>query len=237
MNEEELKEGLNLAKENNVTQMISCATSFLSNERNLELSIKYPQIKPAIGIYPLDALELNELELDKAFYFFRAQIKKAIAIGEVGLDFKYSTKKEELEKQIAIFERFIKLAKEFDKPLVIHSRFAQKQVLQILEEQKVEKVLLHSFVDSQKLMKQAAEKGYFVSCGLSVTYNEEVAKNITSFPIENLLFETDSPIRFNNEKANPSKVKEVAQKISKLKNISLTELENQQEINFKKLFG
>ena len=236
MEEEELKESLTSAKENNVIEMISCATSFLSNERNLELAKKYHQIKAAIGIYPLDALELNDLELDKAFYFFHSEAKKTIAIGEVGLDFKYSTKKEELEKQISIFERFIKLAKEFNKPLIIHSRFAQKQVLQILEEQKAEKVLLHSFVDSQKLMKQAAEKGYFVSCGLSVTYNEEVTKNITAFPIENLLFETDSPIRFNNEKANPSKIKEIAEKISKLKKIPLIELEKQQENNYKNLF-
>jgi len=237
MDEDELKKTLVNSKENNVTEMISCATSFLSNERNLELAKKFPQIKPAIGIYPLDALELNEIELNKAFYFFESQIKKVIAIGEVGLDFKYSTKKEELDKQISVFDKFIKLAKKHDKPLIIHSRFAQKQVIQILKENNAQKVLLHSFVDSQKLMKQAVSEGHFVSCGLSVTYNEEIAKNITSFPIENLLFETDSPIRFNNEKASPSKITIIAEKIAKLKEISLNELEKQQEKNYKNLFG
>ena len=113
MSEEELTTSLALAKEKGISQMVSCATSFFSNERTLELSKYHPQIKSAIGIYPLDALELNELELDKAFYFFEAEIKKAIAVGEVGLDFKYSTKKEELEKQVKLFERFIELAPRF----------------------------------------------------------------------------------------------------------------------------
>ncbi len=237
MTDEELQTALTETKEKNVSQMISCATSFFSNERTLELAKKYSQIKAAIGIYPLDALELNELELDKAFYFFEAEIKKAIAIGEVGLDFKYSTKKEELMKQVTVFSRFIDLATKHDKPIIIHSRFAQKQVLQLLEEKNAKKVLLHSFVDSQKLMDQAAKKGYFVSVGLSVLYNPEVAKNITVFPLENLLFETDSPIRFNGEKASPAKVELIAEKIAELKKIPLLEVIKQQEKNFTSLFG
>jgi len=236
MTEEELQSALKEASENNVFKMISCATSFFSNERTLELAKKYPTIKAAIGIYPLDALELNELELDKAFYFFEAEIKKAIAMGEVGLDFKYSTKKEEIEKQVLVFTRFIDLAKKHNKPLIIHSRFAQKQVLQILKEKEIQKVLLHSFVDSQKLMDQATQQGYFVSVGLSVLYNPVVAKNITSFPLENLLFETDSPIRFNEEKATPQNVNLIAQKVAELKKISVEEVIKQQEKNFVKLF-
>ncbi|MFA6064385.1 MAG: TatD family hydrolase [archaeon] len=234
--DEELQNALTQAKEENVFQMISCATSFFSNERTLELAKKYPSIKAAIGIYPLDALELNELELDKAFYFFEAEIKKAIAIGEVGLDFKYSKKKEELEKQVQIFSRFIDLAIKYNKPLIIHSRFAQKQVLELLAEKNAKKVLLHSFIDSQKLMEQAAKKGYFVSVGLSVLYNIEVQKNISSFPLENLLFETDSPIRFNGEKAAPSKVSLIADKVSELKKIPVEEIIKQQEKNFTALF-
>jgi len=237
MTDEELQTALIEAKEKNVSIMISCATSFFSNERTLELAKKNPSIKAAIGIYPLDALELNELELDKAFYFFEAEIKKAIAVGEVGLDFKYSTKKEELESQVKVFSRFIDLSIKHNKPIIIHSRFAQKQVLQLLEEKNAKKVLLHSFIDSQKLMDQAAKKGYFVSVGLSILYNVEVQKNITVFPIENLLFETDSPIRFNGEKATPADIAKVAEKVAELKKIPLLEVIKQQEMNFSSLFG
>jgi len=236
MNEEELKEALEKATNAGITQIISCATSFASNEKNLELARKFPQIKAAIGLYPLDALDLNEIELDKAFYFFNAEIKKATAIGEIGLDYKYCIKKEEQEKQVKIFTRFIELSKKTGKPLIIHSRFAQKQVLKILKENKAEKVLLHSFVDSLKLMKQAAEKGYFVSTGINTLVSEETQKNIAKFPLDNLLFETDSPVRFRGEKAYPEQILTIAKKVAELKGITINEIEAVQEENFKILF-
>jgi len=237
MTKEEFNTALENAKKFSIGKIISCSTSFASNEKNLELAKKYSQIKAAIGIYPLDLIELTELEIDKAFYFFKAEITKAIAIGEVGLDFKYSTKENEQEKQKNALARFIELANEYEKPLILHSRFAQRQVLEMLEKYKAKKALLHSFVDSPKLMKRATEKGYFISVGLGLLTNEEVQKNITNFPIENLLFETDSPIRFNGEKAFPEKIATIAQKISELKKIPLKDVEKQTQKNFEKLFG
>jgi len=236
MSDEELKEAITKSKEAKICEIVSCATSFASNENNLLLSKKYPQIKPALGLYPLDALELNETELDKAFSFFEEKIKNAFAIGEVGLDFKYSTNETGQEKQKNIFKRFIELSNKTKKPLIIHSRFAQKQVLEMLIENNAKKVLLHSFVDSQKLMRIAAEKEYFVSCGLAITQNPEIAKNISLFPIENLLFETDSPIRFNGEKTTPASIKLILEKVAEIKHLPVEEVEKQQEKNFKKLF-
>lgn len=237
MEETELKNALLKAKEAGVEQIVSCATSFYSNEKNLELAKTYPQIKPAIGLYPLDALELSETELEKAFRFFRTEITKAIAIGEVGLDYKYTTKPEDQERQVKILTKFISLSKKFNKPLILHSRFAQKQVLNLLIEEKAEKVLLHSFVDSPKLMKQATEKGYFVSVGLNLLKNEETQKNIKDFPLENLLFETDSPIRFFGEKAYPEKIRVLVDQVAQLKKITSKEVEEQTAKNFSKLFN
>ena len=70
MEEREVQELINKAKEINLNQIISCSTSFSSNQKNLELARKFNLIKPAIGLYPLNALELNEEELKKAFDFF-----------------------------------------------------------------------------------------------------------------------------------------------------------------------
>ncbi|VVB74794.1 Tat-linked quality control protein TatD [uncultured archaeon] len=236
MREEERNLALSGAKTAGIMKIISCSTSFASNEKNLELAKNNPEILPAIGLYPLDAMDLTPLELDKAFYFFNAEISKATAVGEVGLDYKYAVKKEDQKKQEDIFSRFIELSKESKKPLIIHSRYAQSQVLKMLEESNAKKALLHSFVDSEKLMKKAAEKEYFVSVGLNVLENENIQKNILAFPLNNLLFETDSPIRFSGEKAMPAKIKLIAQKVAELKSLSLKEVEDQQEKNFKKLF-
>jgi len=232
----DVQELLTKTKEIELNTIISCSTSFTSNQKNLELAKDYTIIKPAIGLYPLNALELNEEELKRAFDFFEKEIKNSIAIGEVGLDFKFSTKFEEQEKQKQIFIKFIELSKKYDKPLIIHSRFAQRQVIELLEKNNAQKVQLHSYTDSQKLMQKAVNLGYYVSCGMNVLYNLEVQKNIISFPIEKLLLETDSPMIFNNEKATPLNVKTIAQKISELKKIPLNELEEQLNKNFQLLY-
>ena len=235
----ELAEALAAAKRAGVAGMISCSTSFSSCQRNLEIASLHGEVRAALGLYPLDALGFSDEQLDRAFDFFRqnASKKEVAGIGEVGLDYKLCVGKEEHEKQAGILRRFAALSKESGKPLVMHSRYAQRQALALLVEEGAEKVLMHSFVDSSKLMKKAAESGFFVSVGMCVLENEEVQKRVAAFPIENLLFETDAPIRFNNEKAMPEKVAMIARKVAELKGVPLDELEKAQEKSFGALFG
>jgi len=219
-----------------VKEAISCSTSFASNQKNISLAEKNIGINAAIGIYPIDALELNEEELNKAFDYFSKNLNKASAIGEVGLDYKLSKDKEEREKQRIIFERFLTLAQKNSKPVIIHSRYAQTQVLDVLSTFNLKKVILHSFVDSEKLMKQATDKGYYISAGCNVLYNSEVEKRVAEFSLDFLLFETDSPIRFNGEMNIPKKILQIAQKTAELKKLSYEEVEEQVEKNYLKIF-
>ncbi|MFA5763180.1 MAG: TatD family hydrolase [archaeon] len=224
------------ARKNNVLEIISCSTSFHSNIKNLELAQRFDNIKCAIGLYPLDAIELNEDELNQAFTYFKEHINEAVAIGEVGLDKKYCKNEEEFEKQIEIFKRFIKLSKKYDKPLIIHSRYATSEVLKILAQQNAKKVLLHSFTDSTKLMKQAISNNWFVGVGLNVLTDMLVQKRVKEIPLEGILLETDAPIKFNNKIAMPDKIKEIAIKIAELKEISIQEVEEQLLNNYQTLF-
>jgi TatD DNase family protein len=234
------EEALNAMKEAQlfgVKEAMSCSTSFLSNQKNLSLSKKNIGIKAAIGLYPIDALELNEEELNRSFDFFSENIKDASAVGEVGLDFKLSKNEEEREKQKIIFERFLSLAQKNKKPIIIHSRYAQTPVLEILSTFNLKKVILHSFIDSEKLMKIASDKGYYVSAGCSVLYNSEIEKRIAPFSLNSLLFETDSPIRFNGEMSMPKKIVQIAQKTAEIKKMALSEVESTVERNYHFLFG
>ncbi len=237
LSKKDLGQALTGAKEKNVSEMISCSTSFASNKQNLLLTKNFANIKAAIGLYPLDALELGKEELDRAFGFFKNHITDTIAIGEVGIDYKYTKNEEDKKKQEEVFIRFINLAKKYDKPLIIHSRYAQRQALNILEGEKATKVLMHSFVDSGKLIKKATELGYFVGVGESVLFNEEVQKRVTNTPIENMLFETDSPISFNGTKSVPNDIPKIAQKVAELKELDLIVVEKEQEKNYHKLFS
>jgi len=236
LNEKELNEMLDKSKEKNVVEIISCSTSFESNKQNLLLAKTFPQIKAAIGIYPLDALELGAKEMDRAFGFFENHISEAIAIGEVGLEYKYCKTKEDKEKQKNIFIRFIELGKKYNKPLIIHSRYAQSQVLEILKQENAKNVLLHSFVDSKKLMTFAIENEWFIGIGKNVLFNEEVQKNVSEIPLEKMLFETDSPVRFNGEKAMSFDIVGIAKKTAELKETTIEKVEKQQEKNYVELF-
>ena len=237
MSPEDLKSALSKAKASNVEKIISCSTSFDSNSTNLELAKEYPEVRAAIGLYPLDGGELNEEEIDRAFLYFEKEIKHAVAIGEVGMDFKYATTEDDQKKQEKLFLRFIEFSKKYNKPLIIHSRFAQRQVLNLLIENKAQKVLLHSFTDSPKLIKKAVENNYFVSCGLNIFFNEDTQRNVKEIDLNHLLLETDSPIRFNNEKTFPDDVLKVAEKIAELRKITPKEIEEYQQKNFKILLG
>ena len=239
LSQKELEKALEDASGKEVKEMISCSTSFKSNRDNLYLTENYPEIKAALGLYPLDAMELSNEEFERAFSYIKNQAKKdfVVAIGEVGLDYKFAKDDVDKERQEYCFRKFISLSKEIEKPIVVHSRYAQSQALKVLQSEKAEKVLMHSFVDSSKLMKQAAEQGYFVSVGMVVLENVEVQDRVKEFPLENILLETDSPIRFNREKAMPADIVRIAEKVAEIKKIPVWQVEEQVEKNFKSLFG
>lgn len=224
------------AKEKNVKKIITNSTSFNSNIKSIELAKKYDEIFACIGIYPLNSLELNDTEINNAFDFFEKNYKAAIAIGEVGLDYKFSKKETERKKQQIIFERFIDFSIEKNLPIVIHSRYAIKKVLQILEKKEAKKVYLHSYTDSSKLMFRAAKNDYYCGVGMNILRDELVQQRIKKFPIEKLLLETDSPFNYNNKIILPDKIPLIAKKIADLKKISIEKIEKQIEINNKKLF-
>lgn len=237
LEEESIGNILKIANEKNVKKIITCSTSFISNKKAIDLSKKYENIYACIGLYPIDALELSPEEIDNAFNFFEENYNSAIGIGEVGIDHKLSTTENEHIRQEELFKRFIDFSIEKDLPIVIHSRYAIKQVQQILEKTNIKKVYLHSYSDSSNLMNRAVRNGYYCGVGLNLMWDELVQERIKKFPLENLLLETDSPIIFKGEKAYSDKIELIAKKVAELKNIELEEVEKQIQLNNKNLFN
>jgi TatD DNase family protein len=231
----EVKNALKEAKKARVKEIVSCSSSIENSKTNLELK-KFEQIKAGIGLYPLNAIELSESKLKKAFNFFEENLKKADVIGEVGLDYKYSKEKEERGKQKMVFRKFIKMSNEFEKPIVVHTRHAQKDVIKLLEEERAENVLLHSFVDDGKLMRRAKKNGWLMSVGFVVMWHKEIQERIKKFDENFLLAETDAPLNYENELIMPKDIPRIVGKIAELKDMSLKELEEIFESNYKKLF-
>lgn len=226
------------AKKNGVERIISASTDFNSNKDNLSLSNKFPGIVfPCLGIHPSNLLRMKEKEVAECIEFIKENSGKCIGIGEIGLDFKHAGRKEERTLQEKIFRELIELGEREKLPLIIHSRYAGKRVLELLEEEKAERVLLHWFNGSGKEFEEGIKRNYFFSIGPSIISSREYTEKVKEIPLENLMLETDSPVEFNGRKAEPSWIKEVGERLAELKEVSMEEIEDETSENALKFFG
>lgn len=216
-------------------RIVTASTTKKSIGKTLEISKKYENVFCTLGLYPIDALKLSDSEVDQAIELIREKKNSIAGIGEVGLDLKHSY---ELEKQKTNLKKFIELAKELNKPLIVHSRRAEKEAIEYLESFNYNKIIMHCFSGNFKLVNRIIENGWFFSIPTSVKSSEHFQKVIEITPLEQLFCETDSPYlhpdrKFPNE---PSNVLESYKKIAEIKNISLEKVEKRIEENYKNLF-
>ena len=185
-----------------------------------------------LGLYPIDALSLSKKEIDEEIEFIRDNKDKIVGIGEVGIDHKEDLKQH--ERQEETFRKMIKLAKELDKVLVVHSRKAEEKCIEILEEEKAEKVIMHVFSGKLKLVDRIVENGWSLSIPTNVKSSEHFQKVISMVPIEQLLCETDSPYMHPDKEFpnTPDKVIVSYEKIAEIKGLELEEVESRIEKNW-----
>ncbi len=207
-----------------------------SNRKLIELASKYKQVKSCLGIYPTDSLKLSDKEFKEELEFIKKN--KPCAISEVGIDLKESPETT-LEKQKKRFLEFLKLAKELNIPIIIHSRKAEKQIVELLEEFNYDKVIMHCFSGNFKLVKKIIENKWYFSIPTNVKHSEHFQKIIELAPITHLFCETDSPFLHPDKKRNnvPLNVIESYKKIAEIKKIPLKKVESQIEKNYKSLFN
>ena len=197
------------------------------------LSNKYEFMYSICGISPNDVPQSEE-ELWKDIEEISKIIKqnnnkKLVAIGEIGLDYYWKKENKELQKQAFIAQ--IKLANELNLPIVIHSRDASVDMIQILKDNPVNKKgIFHCCQLNQELVRQALELGFYISFAGPITFkNSKNAPDVVKMvPLEKILIETDSPYLSpepNRGKRNDSRnVKYVAEKIAEIRDASIEEI-------------
>jgi TatD DNase family protein len=176
-----------------------------SNREILRMAAAHPVVKPALGIYPIDAvndrlpegfpLDVRHFDVDAEIAFIRerALAGELIAIGECGLDGHW-VGPETFPRQEAVFERLIEVAREADLPLIIHTRKLEERAASILKNQRVRKVDFHCFGGKTRLaQKLAEEEGWWFSIPANASVNEAFKKMLGTLPIERVLTETDAP--------------------------------------------
>ncbi|MFH1751696.1 MAG: TatD family hydrolase [archaeon] len=229
-----LEKVIQKALEDNVKFMASCSEDLESSLMTLKIAEKFDSVIPCLGFHPQNVKPGKEKEIEKEILkiidLINENKEKVKALGETGLDFSGKKSFEEKCLQEKLFKSFLSLGVKLNKPVIVHSRFAQKQCLEIVKEFKV-RILMHWFFDSRKLVERAVSQGLMISVGPAILYSKEKEAVVKEIPLENLLLETDSPVSFNKVKASPSMVLKVAEKISEIKGLSLQEVEEKTSNN------
>ena len=221
-----------------VSLVIDCGCDAASSKKAIELSEKYDFIYAAVGIHPHEAEEAGENDLDEIRRLLKHE--KAVAIGEIGLDYHYDFSPRELQKEY--FEKQIVLAKELDMPIIVHDREAHEDTLELLRKYKP-KGVLHCFSGSVESAKEIISLGMYIGLGGAVTFKNarkplEVAKFV---PLDRLLLETDAPymtpVPFRGKRNDSSLIPYTAIKIAEVKGIAPQTVVNAANENGKRLFG
>ncbi len=213
--------------------VINCGTTKEGNRKVLELSKKHSNIKAALGIYPTHCEEMSDSEFEEELKFIEKNKDNIIAISEIGLDGKEG---KDLEKQKRYFQKFIDLSKKIDKPMIVHSRNMELEVIEMLEKNNIKNVIMHCFSGNKKLIERIINNDWYFSIPCTIIKLEHF-QNIVKLT-ENILTETDSPFLspFKDKVNEPLFVKESIKKISEIKHISEKDVEGLIYSNFKALF-
>ena len=200
---------------------------------------EFKDVSISCGIHPLDVEKPYTVEKLREL----CALPEVVAIGETGLDYHYSI--ETLERQQQSFRDHIKVAKELNKPLIIHTRAAREDTIRIMREENAEQAggVMHCYTEDLAMAQAAMEMGFYISFSGIVTFKnslelKEVAKQI---PLERMLVETDSPylapVPYRSKSNQPAYVREVAEYLAELKGISFEEFAQITSNNFYRLFS
>ncbi len=223
----DLDQVIELCKKEGLKALVSVCANPKDFNRSLEIVEKYRDyVFLCASVHPEFVKEISPKQIDVYFERLKENKNKLVAIGETGLDNFWVKEDNWREKQKELFIQHIELSKELKLPLVVHSRDASDDVLKILEQEDVEKALLHLW-GSKELIHRVIENNYSVSIGPIIARSKTHKKIVRDLPLENLMLETDSPwFGQNNERGLPINVKIPCQKIAEIKKVDANYVSN-----------
>lgn len=230
---------LERARNHNVSKFLCIATNLDSFDAVHTIATKNKDIFCSAGVHPLQD---EYFEVNSEILLQQAQNERVVAIGETGLDYFYSPENAQWQREA--LKIHIDVAKKVNKPLIIHTRQAQTDTLNILKEHSADRVggILHCFTESIKMAEAAIEMNFVISFSGILTFKSAealrtVAKRI---PLDKILIETDcpwlTPVPHRGQDNQPHHVIEVAKVLADLKSVSIEEIAAHTKENFERLF-
>jgi TatD DNase family protein len=241
---------LERARAAGVTTIITNGLNPHDNDAVLALAARSPIVRPALGFYPVDSVltqmraagveyprEGPEFTADEGIAYLEAQVGRAFAIGEIGLD-GYWVPEAFWQEQERVFCALVRLAMAADKPIIIHTRKRETRVLELLEELGAVRVNWHCFGGKVKLARRIAERGHYLSIPANARRSESFTRMLQTLPRERILLETDCPYLAPSPGAHsePADVSGTASYAAELWGVSPAAATAQLAENFERLF-
>ncbi len=230
------------ALEAGVTQIITVATTLADIPRALEIARRHDCVHVAVGIHPHEVKDIRPGDYDEIRRLVRGE-KKVVAFGEIGLDFFRNHSPRDV--QTTRFRELLRLGKELNLPVILHDRAAHEETLRILEEEQDGgfRGVFHCFSGDAAMARKVIGMGFFISIPGTVTFaksrvQQEVVQKV---PLEKVLLETDCPYLapepHRGKRNEPAFVRLTAEKVAKLRGLTLNDVARITSVNTRTLFG
>jgi TatD DNase family protein len=228
------------ATQHEVTRLLSNAVDYETSVRTISLAEQHEKtILAAIGLHPWTVVSNPTSDLTKFERLLEENKEHVKAIGEIGLDGKYTQDKQKKERQREVFRLFLRMAERRKLPVVVHSRLAVDEVLDELSRFSPPKVLLHWYDGPVSNLKSFKDRGYFISVGPALLYSKRIAQIARNSDLSMLLTETDGPVEhhgpFKGKITRPSFVIDVVRELANIRSEEFQTVRDTVWNNFQRL--
>jgi len=223
---EDLSGAIERAGKTGVFSVIAVGMDYESCRHVLEISGKYDRtvVYPALGIHPW---KLKASQMDLTLRFIEEHMDRAVAVGEIGLDYwlkevRKDTSKKDLQKEV--FKRLLDLGKLYKKPALVHGRGAWEDCFRLTVDVGIQKAVFHWFSGPLEILDRLLNQGYLISATPAVAYSDKHREAVSHTPLESLLLETDSPVEYQGKESQPGDVFKTLEAVAALKGVKKEEV-------------
>ncbi len=220
------------ARKAGLSALIAVGSDKASNEKNLAFSKHYAGVVfPALGYHPWN-ITISGIRDNLAF--IEKHLNEAVAIGEIGLDFKIPLAR---EIQQGVFEEILGMAWKKDIPVIIHSRLSYEETFESVRKQNLKKAVFHWYSGPLPILKELLLMGYYISATPALVYSPKHREAISAAPLKQILIETDAPAPYQGKVSTPSQVLQTLTELSRIKGIDVEEAAGKTSQNARNFFG
>lgn len=237
---EDRKELLESFQEKGIGYVVNVASSLSTVDKTIALTKEYDFIYGTVGVHPEECAQLQESHIEHLKEL--CQLPKIVAVGEIGLDYYWNEPEPEVQKKW--FKRQLELAREVKLPVIIHSRDAAKDTLDIMKEHKAEEIggVIHCFSYPVEIAREFVKMGFYIGVGGVVTFKngKKLKEVVEDTPLDRILLETDcpymAPVPHRGERNSSLNLVYVAEEIARIKGVSYEEVVSVTRENAKRMY-